>query len=170
MDRHAALEKLLSSYEAYYQVNRDTPVKPYAAEAYFALHDEQYFLLRSAKISEADSREYVFFFTCDSLTETQYQSLCEETWQEGLSRVQVGDNHRNSDIILIILSDILDDAVKKSIKKTRRYKSYRMGLRGWSDFRVIAVELSSGMPVYNPKGEILKKALRILTKKNEAEC
>ena len=158
-DRGKALERLLHSFEAYYQVNRETPAAPFVAEAFFSLHDEQYFLVRSAKISEAESREYVFFYSCAALSDKDYLSLCEKAWQEGLSRVCLGDHHRNSDVSLIILSDFLDDASKKSIKKTRRYKSYRLGLSGWSDFRVIAVELSSGTLVYNRKGEILKKSL-----------
>ena len=159
MDRQAALEKLLQSYEAYYQVNRETPAAPYAAEAYFALHDEQYFLVKSAKISEADSREYVFFYSCEFLSLEDYLTLCERTWQEGLSRVHPKANHRNSDVILIILAGRMEEAAKKSLKKTRRYKSYRWGFWGWSDYRVIAMEFSTDTLLYNHKGELLKKTM-----------
>ena len=61
MEIPQALEQVLDAYKKYYTINRETPVSPFLAEAEFRLHDEQYFLIRSARISEVDSRELVFF-------------------------------------------------------------------------------------------------------------
>ena len=44
MDRREALEKVLKAYEGYYNVKREQPEPPFAAEAEFRLHDENYFL------------------------------------------------------------------------------------------------------------------------------
>ena len=154
------LEALLLSYERYYNVNRDTPVSPFNAEALFSLHDEQYVLVRKAKISEADISEVVFFALRDHLSLEEYTSLEEKAWEEGLSRVVLTDNHKSTDILLILLTDSMDPEAKKAIKKSRRYKSYCFSLKGWSHYRTIACEFSTGELVYNRQGKILEKTLR----------
>lgn len=155
-----ALEKVLRAYDRYYDVDRLPSSPLFDARASFQLHDEQYVLVRSAKISEADSREQVFFAIREELTQSVYEELDTAAWEEGLSCVDPGPNHRNTDIILIILTNHLSEEAGKTIRKRRRYKSYRLGLRGWSDFRVIAYELSSGMMVTNRQGRMLEKTLR----------
>ncbi|MCR5775773.1 MAG: hypothetical protein K6G42_11875 [Lachnospiraceae bacterium] len=151
------LEKVIGSYEQYYDVNRDTPTEPFEAEATFKSHGEEYFLIRSAKINEMDSMETAFFADIEKLEETDYDRLLDKAWDETLSRADVKPNHRNSDGILIITANSIDDKVKKKIRNTRRYKSYRFSFWGWSEIRVIAYEHHSGKVVYNRQGDILKK-------------
>lgn len=160
-DNHQAqFEKLLASYRAYYNVNQETPAEPFDAEAVFRLHDEQYFLIRQAKISEADVSEVVFFARRGELGAEEYASLEERAWEEGLSRVVLTENHRSTDIVLILLADTVTPEAKKAVKKSRKYKSYRFGLRGWSHYRTIALEFSTGTLVHNRQGGILEKTLR----------
>ncbi|MCR5410818.1 MAG: hypothetical protein K6E90_07540 [Lachnospiraceae bacterium] len=127
------------------------------AEATFSSHSEEFFLIKSAKITEMDSMETAFFMDEPELDEEKYDSLCEKAWSETLDRADVKPNHRNSDGILIITADTIDEAAKKKIRKTRRYKSYRFTFWGWSELRVIAYEHSTGRLVCNRQGEVLKK-------------
>ncbi len=127
------------------------------AEATFNSHSEEFFLIKSAKITEMDSMETAFFMDEPELDEEKYDSLCEKAWSETLDRADVKPNHRNSDGILIITADTIDEAAKKKIRKTRRYKSYRFTFWGWSELRVIAYEHSTGRLVCNRQGEVLKK-------------
>lgn len=123
----------------------------------FKSHGEEYLLIKSAKINEMDSSEIAFFADLEGLNEPEYTSLMEKVWEETLKRADVKPNHRNSDGILIVIADHIDEAAKKEIKKTRRYKSYRFTLWGWSELRVIAYEHSTGKVVCNRQGAILKK-------------
>ena len=52
-----ALDQVLEAYKRYYTIDRDTPTAPFDAEAVFDMHGEQYFLIKSAKITDIDSRE-----------------------------------------------------------------------------------------------------------------
>ena len=61
MSKEEVLERALRSYMAYYDVERETPEEPFAAEAAFHSHSSTYFLTKSATIGEAESNEYVFF-------------------------------------------------------------------------------------------------------------
>ena len=108
-----------------------------------------------------DSSETAFFADVEELDEEGYVDMLDKVWDETLSRAEVKPNHRNSDGILIITADRIDDATKKRIKKTRRYKSYRFSFWGWSEVRVIAYEHDSGKVVCNRQGDMLKKLFAI---------
>ena len=151
------LDKVIGSYEHYYDINRETPMEPFVAEATFKSHGEEYFLIKSAKITEMDSSETAFFADVETLDESEYDALVDKVWDETLRRADVKPNHRNSDGILIITANTIDDVTKKKIRKTRRYKSYRFTLWGWSELRVIAYEHYLGKVVCNRQGDILKK-------------
>lgn len=157
MTAKEALPILLKSYVRYYNIKEEEPTPPFAAEAEFHSQDVQYFLFKSVRMNEWDSHEYVFFAVSQHLTLEEARKLDEAAWQTGMERTEVGEHHRSSDVHLIILADTVDDDAAQFLKKLRRYQSYRHGLRGWSHFRVVALEVSSGRLVFNRMGQILKK-------------
>ena len=155
-----ALDTLLKSYIQYYDVVREDVEPPFAAEALFHSHDEQYFLVKSARISEADSHEYVFFALSEDLDLSAAQALDETAWNRGMARVKPHKDHRNSDVTLVILAEHIAPEAMAAVKKLRHYQSYRFGFQGWSNYRVIALETSSGSLACNRLGRDLKKLLR----------
>lgn len=155
-----ALELLLKSYERYYNIKTEDVTPPFTAEAAFHTHDEQYFLLKSARLAEAEAHEYVFFATGGVVGQEDVKELDENAWEEGLSRVVPHSNHRSSDIVLIILAEQLSQDAKDYIKTIKRYKSYRFTLQGWSNYSVVAMETSTGELSCNRRGRDLKKLFR----------
>ncbi len=160
MTANEALERLLPSYIRYYDVFRENVEPPFAAEARFHSHGETYVLVKSARISEADSHEYVYFAVEQELTAARLDELDAAAWERGLSYVKPHSAHRNSDVTLIILADHIDPAVMAAVKKRKHYQSYRYGLQGWSNFRLVALETSSGTLACNRQGQDLKKLFR----------
>lgn len=152
-----ALDKVLRAYEAYYNVEREDVKPPFAAEAVFKSHDEQYFLVRSVKLGEAESNEYIFFAAADRLTAEALQELDETAWTEGLSRVTPHSNHRNTDITLVAIGETVDEEAFALAPKLQHYQSYRFGLQGWSHYRLVVLEESSGRMAFNRQGQSLKK-------------
>ena len=159
-DRTEALEKLLSVFHRYYNIEREKPAEPFAAEAAFHEHNENYVFTKRVKIGEQDTNEYVFFALAETLTPQNYDIFKERAWEEGLSRAVIGENHRNSDISLYILANRIDPEAGKLIEKSRLSKTYRFGFRGYSHYRVIAYDLSSGKYVHNYMGHLLAKTIR----------
>ncbi len=157
MDRTEALEKLLHSYEQYYDIHRENVEEPFSAMAEFHDHTEQYFLVRSAHLSSIDSNEYVYFALVEELDGEKAAGLTEAAWQAGTALVKPDESHRSSDISLFILADTVTEEARRHISHVKHYQSYRHGLQGWSQFRAIAVELSTGRAVYNRLGDSLKK-------------
>lgn len=167
VDRHdeelkKGLEKILQVFAGYYDINQDTPLVPFDAEAEFRMHGEEFLLIRSAKITEMDSREFVFFAARESLSAQEFEALQEKAWETGLARAEVGAHHRNSDVILVILTWKVDEEAVRQIRKSRHYKSYRFGLQGWSESRTAVVELSTGKRYFSRTGDTLKRYLKVV--------
>lgn len=157
MTSKEALQTLLKSYMRYYNVKEEGVEPPFDAEAEFLSQDVQYFLVKSAKLGESESHEYIYFAAVDHLTLEQAQMLDETAWSRGMARVEPKPNHRNSDVHLVILAEKMDDDAAAFLKKLRRYESYHHTFWGWSHYRVIALETSSGRLTCNRMGQILKK-------------
>ena len=157
MTRSEALQKILHSYAAYYNINQENPTEPFSAEAVFHSHNDAYFLVKSARIGEAESHEYVFFKDVETLDETLLRDLDTSAWEKGISRVKPHANHRNTDISLIIIADSVTEEARRMIPSQKHYKSYRMSLQGFSHYHLIVADLSSGQLFCNRQGRALKK-------------
>lgn len=161
MYSNGAFEKILHSFEQYYDISKDVDA-PFVAEAIFKSHNEQYFLVKAAKTADIDSNEFVFFYINNEINAEKLAELSNLAWERGLSRVSPYYGHRNSDVTLIILSDKIEEESFKKIKKLNLYKSYKFGLYGWSSFRALAYETSTGRAATNRRGSDLKKLVASL--------
>ncbi len=157
MNKEEVLDLVLKSYMRYYDINKETPSAPFKCEAVFKSHNEQYFLVKSAKLQDIDSNEYVFFALEDSLTKERLLELDKIAWEEGLSRVEPKEGHRNSDVTLIIISDRINQNAFDLVKKLKHTKSYKFNFFGWSNYRLVAMEISLNRFATNRQGSVLKK-------------
>lgn len=157
MTADEALQKILPLFEVYYAVERDDPAPPFAAEAAFTAKDEHYAVYRNVKIGEAECKEYLFFAAADRVSLEDARRWDEAAWREGLSRVQPGPTHRNTDIALVLLADEVAPEAAAYFKKLRRSKSYKLMFHGWSNYRAIVIETSTGAMTSNRLGRDLRK-------------
>ncbi len=158
MNFEEVLEKLLCSFKRYYNIKTGDEVEaPFVAEAIFRSHNEQYFLIKRAKVADINSNEDVFFYHTDNMDLESLYDIDKCAWERGLSRVCPDESHRNSDVTLIILADKIETNAFKAVHKIKHYKSYLFGFHGWSNYRLVAIELSSKNVAYNRQGQNLKK-------------
>ena len=160
MTAQEMLDKLLRAYAVYYNVETRHPVAPFAAEATFHSHETQYFLVRSARIAEAESNEYVYFALEESLTVPRLKSLDAAAWNAGRAKVSPHRDHRNSDVTLLVLASRVESDAFALVPKLKHYQSYRFGFQGWSHYRLAVVETESGRMACNRQGKTLQKFLR----------
>ena len=154
------LDTLLKSYKRYYNIKTEDVEPPFAAEAAFHSHDEQYFLIRSAKLAEAEAHEYVFFAVEPSLSLEDVQRLDQCAWERGVSRAIPSSHHRSTDVVLILLAEHIAPDAMRYIEKLKRYQSYRFTFHGWSHYQAIALETSTGNLSCNRRGQDLKRLFR----------
>ena len=164
MTTDEVLQKFLKSYQAYYNIETEDCLKPFAAVANFSVHNEQYMLVKAAKYADVVSNEYVYFYTADTLEEENVKELTDIAWEDGVNKVTPDSTHRNSDVTVYLICEKISDDAKKLVRKTRHYKSYAFGFKGWSNFRLVAIETSSNKVTYNYQGRLQKKLVgNILT-------
>lgn len=156
MSKEQLLDTFKKAFRIYYNVNEEVE-EPFAATAYFASHNEQYFLVKAAKVADIDSSEYALFALCDDLDSATVESLSEKAWEIGLKDVHPIYGHRNSDVTLYILADTVSKEAVKAVKAKKLYKSYRHSLYGWSHFRLVTIECSSRKVTYNRQGHLQEK-------------
>ena len=149
MNLEAAFDKLVSAHGRYYDLIKDHPVNPFDAEAIFFKHDLQYLLTKRAKITEYDMGEYVFFAKIESLNEETLSKYVDEAWSILMERVNPTPTHRNTDVVIYILTENTDYGVDKAVRKTRRYKSYKYGLHGFSHLKLVVYDISNGNAYFN---------------------
>ena len=165
MNRSEMTDRILKSYERYYDIKRnEEATEPFVAEAVFHSHNEQYVFTKRATLSAQESNEYVFFANESHLDAERTELLSSAAWSEGLSRVSAHSSHRNSDVTLVIVAETVSKEAISRIKKLHHYRSYHMGFQGWSAFRVIVLEHSSGLLTYNRRGRELKKLYQKIVK------
>ncbi len=157
------LEKLYNSYRPYYSLKiagtDDAYVaSPFCAEAEFKSHTEKYVLVKSAKIADIDSNEYVYFYDAQEVFSIEkVKELANLAWITGLSKVKPAYGHRNTDITLILICPALADDAKKTTRKINFYKSYKFGIYGWSRFRLCIYEEASRKCFANRFADDIKK-------------
>ena len=154
------LDKLLKAYEVYYNVETRHPAAPFIAEAAFRSHEEQYFLIRSARISEAESNEFVYFALEERLTAPLLKALDGAAWNAGRARISPHRDHRNSDVTLLILASRVEAEAFALVPKMKHYQSYHFGFQGWSHYRLAVIEAESGRLACNRQGKTLQKFLK----------
>lgn len=156
MKTECALEALLRSFQRYYDLKTDGVDEPFAAEAEFHAHSEQYLLVRAAHVADIDSNEYVFFAVTATLTADYAAELARAAWERGIARVRPYYGHRNSDVTLVVVADCIESSAVTRIQRLRYAKSYKCSLYGWSSFRILAYEAATGRAVYNRRGKDLR--------------
>ncbi len=157
LTRDSIFEEFIKSFRQYYDIKKEGVAEPFDAEAEFHSHSEQYLLVKSARISEVNTSEFVFFVKTDELTQEKLEVYCSKSWEEGMSRVRPSFTHKNSDVVLVVVADKISDQAKKSITKIKNYKSYCLSLKGYSHFKLVSMEISSGELYANRLGSDLKK-------------
>ena len=167
MTLNEALERTLISYGHYYTIRREDAAPPFQAEALFLQHDERYFLSRSVVLDESDSRDTVFFAAVETLDAAAFAALDEAAWSTGLSRVQPEWGHRGADVGLVILTNRLEPEAADRIRAASRSKGYFFSLKGWTNYRLIAMELPTGKAACNRLGRQLESTLRNILQSKE---
>lgn len=154
------LKNHLVSFNRYYTFKKENVLAPFSFQAEFHSHTEQYFLVKSAHLSDIDSNEYVYFGAFENLNFKKAFEVSQIAWNDVLSKIAPQSGHRNSDVIVVLFADCVDSALLKSVKKIKNYKSYKHSFWGWSHLKIVVKDVSTGAVVSNFQGSYLKKIFK----------
>ncbi len=161
------LEKILTSYERYFDVTRDSEYEglSVSAEAAFHSRSEKYVLVKKAQLWAAEAHEYVFFVMIPHLDAETLDTYRGVILKEGLSRIKPMKDHMYTYVTLIFITDEADAEIASAVKKIRHHENYKLSFYGWSDFRVAVWDGKTENVLTNSAGKDLKKMFRSVTDK-----
>lgn len=155
------LRSLLAGHEAWFDVYRDYEFagRVFPGYAEFHSHGEQYVLVKRAKLWEVDAFEYLFFTVVGALDAATLEDFVQFMTTQALAKVHPDPNHMTSYLSLVIIANEVPDAVKAQVKRTRFRKNFALGICGWADLRLAAIDLSCDDVTTNSQGKELKATL-----------
>ena len=156
MTTEEIFDKLTEAYGGYYNIERENVPGPFDALGYLSNEAQQYFLVKAAHIASVNSYEYVYFKKCKRLDNELLGELDMKAWEDGTARVRPSADHKNTDVALIIITDEVGDDAKGAIEKFRHSKNFKLGLYGFSNYRLVVIEAFSGLILTNRRGRDLK--------------
>lgn len=172
-EKQTKLETLLEAYAYYFDIQRDVAAGDvtFAALAQFHSKSSKYILVKSAKLWSAEMNEYAYFALTDHLDTALLDTLYKAARDAGLALIKPHSEHMRSCVSLVILADSIDGAAATALRKIRFRKSFWFALHGWMEFRIAAMDLSTGRILSNPNGKdvraTLERNLQPLNKRGE---
>lgn len=136
--------------------------KEFLLHAKFNQRNTKYFATKKVEIYSFSNNEYLFID--DSYTVFNQQALEE---MDAFIRknmedfVQPNDEHMSSVISMIYMCDDIDENVKKNVKKFKLHKSFKFGLNGWVNVKLIVLLKDKNIAFENKlaKGDALRLTL-----------
>ncbi len=189
VDRENAVDVLLRSYQAYYNIYRydggENAVRegspedgksqeemlqlieekgyPLKARCDFFEHSQKYMISRKAEMYHYDSEEFLYLFSTPVLTMEEFEKCKDLVLEDSMDRAHIGPGHMYTFATAIFLCDSCDEEVLKALKKIRFYKSFRFSLHGWLDYHNAVAIFGNNTVGSNYAGKssakILKKIL-----------
>lgn len=172
------LESLLKTYESTFDLYRPYVIneEEYPAYGYFFSHLEKYVLVREVNLWSADSHEHILFQTYDQAKSSDVKHLKDvmaDYMEPQLVRKgepTVPENHMYSYLTVVVLSEqqLSKDTIQ-AVRKFKFEKGYQMNIRGYSQGRIVAVDLEQEKVYSNYQGRKLKKHFNEMLKKYKKE-
>lgn len=134
----------------------------YPAYGAFWSHNEKFLLTKEMKLWETDNREYIFFVECETINEDELAKadrLLREYVEPEL--VRKGEkvppaNHMYSYMTIIMMTEKpIDEQMKQKLRRYHFSRTYRFHIRGYSEARVLAVNLEDGQLACNAEAKSL---------------
>ena len=156
------LAGLQAAYTAYYdieEIDDGTPLKVLCA---YHNRDSQYVLVKKAELWAAESHEYLYLWDGGRLDVPLLEEVFRRTLADGEPRVKPHSQHMYTYLTAVVLYESVDPEALERLKKLKKRREFKLSLHGWMEFRIAAVDLSTGEIVTNRAGKGLGKDLKPL--------
>lgn len=159
--REAALNRLIESYKAYFNIDIADNTQEYLrAVCEFFEHTEKYVLSRQANLWAANCEEFVYLFSVEQLTTEIFEKCRDFAREDGMKRAHIGPGHMYTYITPVFICDACQEDARRAVRKCRIYKSFKFSLHGWMDFHAAVLEVGSNRITTNGSGKCVEKVLK----------
>lgn len=156
IERSRFIDVLKDAYSAYYNLVEDVETElPLAFRADYKDRDEQFFLVKSAKIWANEKNEYAYIFSAPRFDAALVKACADYALADGLPRVRPHKEHQCTNIKVVLVSDEAGEEAEKAVKKLRFSQNYKLGLWGYTNLLAGIVDMQSKKTVTNFAGHEL---------------
>lgn len=153
-------KKIISSLDAFYNINFCNEIEFLKARCDYFEHTENFIFSKKLNFSSADSEEFLYIFKIPILTKENLDSSINYVENDWKYHSHIGPGHMVTYITpLFICEKATRDSIKE-LKRIKKYKSYKFNFWGWSDFRSILIECTENKIWTNKNGKCVKKSMQ----------
>ena len=157
------IQGLKRSYSAYFDIEEVEDGTPLKARCAYHMRDSQYVLVKKAELWAAECHEYLYLWDAGHLDSAAVDEIFRRTLEDGGARVKPHAQHMYTYLTAVALYDSAQPDALAQLKKLKKRREYKLSLHGWMEFRIAAVDLSTGEITVNRAGKALAKDLKRLT-------
>ena len=154
------LERLKEVYAAYYDVEEIDDGTALKALCAYHTRDSQYVLVKKAELWAAENHEYLYLWDAGRLDAGAVEAIFRRTLADGEPRVKPHAQHMYTYLTAVALYDSAQPDALDQLKRLKKRREYKLSLHGWMEFRIAAVDLSTGEVTTNRAGKVLGKDLK----------
>ena len=96
------------------------------------------------------------------LNETALEDVCRQTLELGTPLVKPHAQHMYTYLTALVLCDQADKQALGALVKKKHRREFKLSLHGWMEFRIAAVDLSTGEVTTNRSGKLIGKDVKRL--------
>lgn len=156
------IQTLKGVYSAYYDVEEIDDGTGLKALCTYHSRDSQYVLVKSAELWAAESHEYLYLWDVEHLEAGMPQEMFQRVLADGEPRVKPHAQHMSTYLTAVVLYQSAAPEALSQLKKLKKRREFKLSLHGWMEFRIAAVDLSTGDVTTNRAGKAVEKDLRRL--------
>lgn len=163
--RFEAVDKMLDSYEAYYNVHRtdaDCTSNPreLVARCEFYQKTVGSALVKNDVSWQYTSEEFLYLYNVEHLTVEKVNELISFAREDAYPKMNIGPRHMYSYITPVIICDSADPEALRGLKRCKINKSFRFSLHGWMEVHTAVLEVNNHTITTNRSGKSVGKVLK----------
>jgi hypothetical protein len=165
-ERSVILERLLNSYNAWYDVRPGDLGSglPLEALCEHRSKKEKFVLSKKAKLWGIEVNELIYLFSVPKLEKAKAEECVSFSIEDALPRVKPHNEHMYTFITTIFLADETGEDTLKFIQRRKFTKSYKFGFHGSSPLKTAALDIEKEKIVSNNMGRDLRKQIKNICK------
>lgn len=108
------------------------------------VRNEAYLLLKTTVMYAFENNEYCFVKTVEALDSATLDQMETALIKAAESFVKPSEEHMSTTFTGVLISETpIDKEIIRRVERFKKQKSYFFGLKGWSSFRLVLVDLSA---------------------------
>lgn len=125
----------------------------------YSCENFKYVLSKKVNLYSFENHEFVFAKEFENLDINKLNSFIDTIEKSVEDFVQPSETHMSTDItgVLVVYNELEDSEIIKRVKKYKFYKSFAYGFKGWTNIKLVLVNIHNKEVITNKRGKEVSK-------------